>query len=228
MKKNIKAERVKNIIKILFAVVVFVTAIVNYDYLSNLDVRVLIAGASSVFIAELIILGIYALKAILMVIPASLIYISVGMAFDWKRAVIVNLLGIAIEVAVTFFIGKFLGKDAVEKKIRNTKTGDKFFSMLDKNRNIAIFLMRLIPAFPIDFSSLFMGAFDFKFLPYLLLSVIGIAPRVIAFTILGDGIYDLIPMKYIVLAAICAIPIVIISLLIKKYVGKNKKPKENQ
>lgn len=188
----------------------------------------MIAGASSIFIAELIILGVYAVKAVLMVIPASLIYISVGMAFDTKRAVIVNLFGIAIEVTVTFFMGKFLGKDAVEKKIRNTKAGDKFFSMLDKNTNAAIFLMRLIPAFPIDFSSLFMGAFDFKFLPYLLLSVIGIAPRVIAFTILGDGIYDLIPMKYIVLAAICAIPIVIIILLVKKYVGKRKKSEENQ
>lgn len=223
-----KKDTAKNIIKIVIAAAVFVTAIVNYDYLSNLDIRVLIAGASSIFIAELIILGVYAIKAVLMVIPASLIYISVGMAFDWKRAVIVNLLGIAIEVTVTFFMGKFLGKDAVEKKIRNTKAGDKFFSMLDKNTNAAIFLMRLIPAFPIDFSSLFMGAFDFKFLPYLLLSVLGIAPRVIAFTILGDGIYDLIPMKYIVLAAICAIPIVIIILLVKKYVGKRKKSEENQ
>lgn len=223
-----KKETVKNIIKIVFAVAIFVTAIVNYDYLSNLDVRVLIAGASSLLIAELIILGVYSVKAVLMVIPASLIYISVGMVFDTKRAVIVNLLGIAIEVTVTFFMGKFLGKDAVEKKIRNTKAGDKFFSMLDKNRNVAVFLMRFIPAFPIDFSSLFMGAFDFKFLPYLLLSVLGIAPRVIAFTILGDGIYDLIPMKYIVLAAICSIPIVIAVLLIKKYVVKKKKPKENE
>ena len=42
-----KKETVKNIIKIVFAVAIFVTAIVNYDYLSNLDVRVLLAGASS-------------------------------------------------------------------------------------------------------------------------------------------------------------------------------------
>lgn len=223
-----KKETVKNIIKIIFAAAVFITAIVNYDYLSKLDVRVLIAGASSLLAAELIIIGVYAVKAVLMVVPASLVYISVGMAFDTKRAVIINLIGIAVEVIITFFMGKFLGKDTVEKKIRNTKSGDKFFSMLDKNRNAAIFLMRLVPAFPIDFSSLFMGAFDFKFLPYLLLSVLGIAPRVIAFTILGDGIYDLIPMKYIVIAAICAIPIAIAVLLIKKYIGKKKKHEENK
>ncbi len=223
-----KKESVKNIIKLILAAAVFVTAIVNYDYLSKLDVRVLIAGASSLLAAELIVLGVYAVKAVLMVIPASLVYISVGMAFDTKRPVIINLIGIAVEVIITFFMGKFLGKDSVEKRIRNTKSGDKFFSMLEKNQNAAIFLMRFIPAFPIDFSSLFMGAFDFKFLPYLLLSVLGIAPRVIAFTILGDGIYDLIPMKYIVIAAICAIPVAIAVLLIKKYGDKKKKPKENK
>lgn len=223
-----KKETVKNIIKILVAAAIFVTAIVNYDFLSNLDIRTLIAGASSIFIAELIILGVYAVKAVMMVVPASLIYISVGMAFDPKRAVIVNLLGIALEVTVTYFLGKFLGKDAVEKKIRSTKAGDKFFTMLDKNRNVAIFLMRFIPAFPIDFSSLFMGAFDFKFFTYLIFSVLGIAPRVIAFTVLGEGIYELIPMKYIVLAAICAIPVVIAVLLLKKFVGKKKKSEEIQ
>ncbi len=223
-----KKETVKNIIKIAVAAAIFVTAIVNYDFLSNLDIRTLIAGASSIFIAELIILGVYAVKAVMMVVPASLIYISVGMAFDPKRAVIVNLLGIALEVTVTYFLGKFLGKDAVEKKIRNTKAGDKFFTMLDKNRNAAIFLMRFIPAFPIDFSSLFMGAFNFKFLSYLIFSVLGIAPRVIAFTVIGEGIYELIPMKYIVLAVICAIPVVTAVLLIKKFVVKKKKSEEIQ
>ena len=223
-----KKETVKNIIKIAVAAAIFVTAIVNYDFLSNLDIRILIAGASSIFIAELIILGVYAVKAVMMVVPASLIYISVGMAFDPKRAVIVNLLGIALEVTVTYFLGKFLGKDAVEKKIRNTKAGDKFFTMLDKNRNAAIFLMRFIPAFPIDFSSLFMGAFDFKFFPYLIFSVLGIAPRVIAFTVIGEGIYELIPMKYIVLAAICAIPVVTAVLLLKKFVSKKKKSEKIQ
>ena len=223
-----KKETVKNIIKIAVAAAIFVTAIVNYDFLSNLDIRTLIAGASSIFIAELIILGVYAVKAVMMVVPASLIYISVGMAFDPKRAVIVNLLGIALEVTVTYFLGKFLGKDAVENKIRNTKAGDKFFTMLDKNRNAAIFLMRFIPAFPIDFSSLFMGAFDFKFFPYLIFSVLGIAPRVIAFTVIGEGIYELISMKYIVLAVICAIPVVTAVLLIKKFVVKKKKSEEIQ
>lgn len=221
-----KKEKVLNILKIVVAAAIFLTAILNYKRLSNIDVRLLIAGASSLLAAELLILGVYVVKAILLVLPASVIYISVGVAMDWKRAVVVNLLGIMIEVTVTYFLGKFLGKSTVEKKLKGTKMGDKLLNMQDKNKNLAILGIRFIPAFPIDFSSLFMGAFDFSFLPYFFFSVLGLAPRVAAFTILGDKIYDLIPMKYIVLIAIVAIPVAVAVMLIKKKLPKKKEAAE--
>lgn len=219
MDKN-KKDKILNIIKITVAAAIFVTAVLNYKTLSEIDIRLLVASASSFAVAVMLIFGVYVVKAILLVLPASVIYISVGVALDTKTAVIVNVIGIAIEVIITYFLGKFLGKDAVEKKLRGTKGGDKLLSMKDKNKNLATFIIRFVPAFPIDFSSLFMGAFDFKFLPYFLCSVAGLAPRVIAFTILGDKIYDLIPMKYIVLIAICAIPVAGVAVVIKKLVGK--------
>ena len=221
MDKN-KKDKILNIIKIVVASAIFVTAVLNYKTLSELDIRLLVAGASSLAVAIMLILGVYVVKAVLLVLPASVIYISVGVALDTKTAVLVNVAGIAIEVFITYFLGKFLGKDTVEKKLNGTKGGDKLLSMKDKNKNLATFIIRFVPAFPIDFSSLFMGAFDFKFLPYFLCSVAGLAPRVIAFTILGDKIYDLIPMKYIVLIAICAIPVAGAVILIKKSVAKKK------
>lgn len=221
MDKN-KKNKILNIIKIAVAAAIFITAAVNYETLSNIDIRLLVASASSLTVALLLILGVYVVKAVLLVLPASVIYISVGVALDWKTAVLVNMLGIAIEVVITYFLGKFLGKDTVEKKLKGTKGGDKLLSMKDKNKNLATFIIRFVPAFPIDFSSLFMGAFDFKFLPYFLCSVAGIAPRVIAFTILGDKIYDLIPMKYIVLVAIAAIPVAGVVIAVKKIVEKRK------
>ena len=221
MDKN-KKDKILNIIKIAVAAAIFVTAALNYKTLSELDIRLLVAGASSLAVAILLIFGVYIVKAVLLVLPASVIYISVGVALDTKTAVLVNVAGIAIEVFITYFLGKFLGKDTVEKKLKGTKGGDKLLSMKDKNKNLATFIIRFVPAFPIDFSSLFMGAFDFKFLPYFLCSVAGLAPRVIAFTILGDKIYDLIPMKYIVLAAICAIPVAGVVVIVKKALAKKK------
>lgn len=223
-----KKEQVLNIFKIAVAVAIFVAAILNYEKLSDIDIRLLVASASSLFVAELLILGVYFVKAILLVLPASVIYISVGVALDWKTAVLINMLGIVIEVTVTYFLGKFLGKSTVEKKLKGTKGGDKLLGMKDKNKNIATLIIRFVPAFPIDFSSLFMGAFDFKFLPYFVFSVLGLAPRVIAFTILGDRIYDLIPMKYIVLIAIIALPVAVVVMLIKKSLSKKKKSEDTE
>lgn len=222
-----KKEQVLNILKIAVAVAIFAVAILNYEKLSNIDIRLLVASASSLFVAELLILGVYFVKAILLVLPASVIYISVGVALDWKTAVLINMLGIVIEVTVTYFLGKFLGKSTVEKKLKGTKGGDKLLGMKDKNKNLATLIIRFVPAFPIDFSSLFMGAFDFKFLPYFVFSVLGLAPRVIAFTILGDKIYDLIPMKYIVLIAIVALPVAVVAMLIKKALGNKKKSEKD-
>lgn len=220
-----KKDKVLNIIKILLAVTLITVAAVNYKTLSTLDIRELISSATSIYIAAGIILGVYFVKAILLVLPASLIYISVGLALDWKTALLINMLGIVIEVTATYFLGKFLGKDAVEKRLSGTKGGDKLLAMKDKNKNIATFIIRLAPVFPIDFSSLFMGAFDFKFLPYFIFSVLGLAPRVIGFTILGDGLYDvlkIIPPKYIAILIAVAVPIAVAVVIYKKRKAKNK------
>lgn len=224
-----KKKKILNIIKIAVAAAIILTAAINYKTLSTLDIRQLISTAGSFYIAAAIILGVYFVKAVLLVLPASLIYISVGLALDPKKAVIINMLGIVIEVVTTYFLGKFLGKDAVEKKLRGTKGGDRLLGMKDKNKNTATFIIRFLPVFPIDFSSLFMGAFDFKFLPYFICSVAGLAPRVIGFTILGDGLYEvlkIIPPKYIIIAVAVAVPIAVTVFVIKK---KRKKEKsENQ
>ena len=46
------------------------------------------------------------------------------------------------------------------------------------------------------------------------MSLCGILPRVIVLTILGYGIYELIPMKYILLAVLCAVPVVLIAFAV--------------
>lgn len=217
-----KKNLILDILKIAVAAAIVVFTILNFDRLSNLDVRELVAGASSVLAAALTVLGVYLLKSAVMIIPASMIYISVGMAFDTAAALTINLLGILIEVTATYFLGKFLGKSTVEKIISDSKAGQRLLSVKDGNKNRALLAIRFLPVFPIDFSSLFLGAFDYKFLPYLLISMLGISPRVIVFTIVGDKIYDLIPMKYVLLAIIIIVPVAVVAAIIKTRMSKKK------
>ena len=214
-------QKLPDILKVVFALGLTAVIIINYDRLSTLDIRAIIAGAGSVTAAAFTVLGVYLLKSVVFVVPASLIYIAVGMAFDTKLAVLINCVGIMIEITATYIMGKILGKDTVTKKLSKVKAGEKLLNMQSKSQNLMIFTIR-ITGLPIDFSSLFMGAFDFKFLPYFLFSLLGILPRVIILTIVGDGFYDLIPMKYILLAVIIIIPAAVISVIIKKIIDKKK------
>lgn len=214
-------KKAANILKAVFAAGLLIAIILNYDTLSNLDIRELISGADSMAAAVLIILGVYFLKSLVFVVPASLIYISVGMAFSPATAIAINFAGIMIEITSTYIMGRILGKDAVEKKLSGNKAGQKLLNMKSKSKNLMIFTIRFT-GIPIDFSSLFMGAFDFKFVPYFFLSLLGLLPRVGLLTVIGDGFYDLIPMKYIITAVIVIIPCAAAFVIIKNIVEKKK------
>ena len=213
---------VKALIRVAVAMVIFVLAVINYDKLKNIDVRALVEASSSVTIAVLTIWGVYLTKSILFIIPASLIYISTGMAFPPLIASLISLVGIIIEVTVTYFLGLFLGGEYVNKQLEKTKAGKKILDMKLNDSCLALLPIRALPVFPIDFVSLFWGASRCGFLRYFFASVIGIMPRVVLFTILGDGIYDYIPIHLIIKIIICAIPVGAVIYLIRHFIKIRK------
>ncbi|HZK38584.1 MAG TPA: hypothetical protein VFD23_00350, partial [Clostridia bacterium] len=50
----------------------------------------------------------------------------------------------------------------------------------------------------------------------------GIMPRVILFTVLGDGLYDYIPMELLVIVAISSIPVALLVWLVLYFRKKRK------
>lgn len=210
------------IAKIAVVAVIMTVVIINYDALTHIDVRAIVENASSIYMAMAMVVGIFFLKSLLFVIPASLIYISVGMAFTPLTAILVSLMGIAVEVSATYLLGRFLGGDAVNKMLSKSKNGQKLLEKDVGNKFSVLFLMRF-SGLPIDFTSLFLGASGCKYVIYLIASLAGIMPRVILFTLLGDRIYDLIPMDIIVKAIICVLPVIVIVFVVKYIIDRKRK-----
>lgn len=200
------------------AMAIFVIAVINYEKLKNIDVRAIVEASSSILLAVFTIWGVYLVKSVLFIIPASLIYISIGMAFPTVNACLISLVGIILEVTVTYFLGLFLGGDYVNKLLSKSKGGQKILDAKINDNFPAFLVIRALPVFPIDFVSLFWGASRAKFPRYFFASVIGIMPRVILFTILGDGIYDYIPIHLIIQIVICAIPIGVVIYLVRHFI----------
>lgn len=219
MKEN-KKELIKLIIRLLVAAALFVAVALNYHRLINIDVRALVSSAPSETAAGGAVIGIYALKGLVFVIPAALLYISVGMAFSPVTACAVNILGIAAELTVSYILGRFLGGDYVEKFLQKSKGGQKILNYNDSGNFGSVFLIRLLPVFPIDFTSLFFGSVKLSFPKYILFSLLGLAPRVILFTLLGDRVYELIPMELIIRIILAAIPFAAGLIVVRMIVSK--------
>ena len=216
------------VLRAAVAMMLFLIAILNYDRLSNLDVADLLSFTDNLWLMSAAVLLIYVVKALVFVIPASVVYVAVGAILPTWLALTVNLLGIFLEVSVTYALGRFLGKDAVYKLLSKKEAGRKILEKELGDRASVLLTIRAVPAFPIDFISLFYGASGCRYLKYALLSLAGISWRVILFTILGDAVFRWIPMDKIILAVICLIPVGVGWYLLKKFVLEPKKQKKEQ
>ncbi len=212
--------------RIIVSVFIIALIIWKYEDLQNIDIRALVDSSSSVIAAVAAIWGVYLLKSVTLVLPASLIYIAVGMCFPAHWAVLINAVGIMAEVSASYLFGVIMGGPYVKNKLEKNKYGEKILSLQEKNKLSAIFIIRVLPVFPIDIVSLLLGAVRMKFLQYFLVSLGGILPRVILFTILGDGIYDYFPMQKIVLVGAILIPVALVAWIIK-YAVKMSKAEDN-
>ena len=220
---NNKIKRAVGIgVRATLVIAILLVIIFKYNELVNIDVRALVEKTNTLFEAGAAVVGVYGLKAIVFVIPASVLYMAVGMAFEFAPGLLVNAIGIFFELNITYFIGKFLGGEAVEKKLSASKKGQKIIELRDK-KTPYLYVARLLPVFPIDFVSLFFGASNMGYVRYILISFFGVMPRIILITLLGDKIYDLIPVKFMMTVVVFALLAASVVILIKYIKKKDKK-----
>ncbi len=222
-----KKDIVLTVVKCAVALALFVAAVVNYEELSKINIEQLLSFTDDKTVMTVVILAVYFVKALVFVVPASVIYVAVGAVLSPVHAVLVNLAGIFVEVTATFLLGRFLGQDAVHRLLSRSEAGQRILKKNLGSKASVLLTIRAVPAFPIDFISLFYGASDCKYPKYAALSVLGISWRVILFTLLGDAAFAWLPTDKIILIVICCIPIGIIYTVVKKFIAHSKENKEN-
>lgn len=165
---------------ILIALVIFF-----WPLLQELPIRELVEQEENQLIVVLIVITLFVSKSILFFLPVKLIYISAGVALPLGFALIVNLVGVFLEISLTYFYGRFLGQDIVQKIInRYPQISEKLKKGAAKDIYL-IFFLRLAPV-AIEPVSLFMGSTNFNYFRYSLASILGFAPKLLLFTVIGD------------------------------------------
>ena len=172
----------KKLLSILITIGLVLLILSNLRWIS---VENIVASTpASIPLAVLSFMIIFSVKAVVMLIPITMLYISVGIVFPLGWAYTIAYVGVILALSIGYFNGKRLGQDKVESLIGRYPKVENFMEKNRENLTYLCFFSRLIP-FPFDVFSMFSGATKVPFVRYLVLSLFGLTPKLILFVFTG-------------------------------------------
>lgn len=127
----------------------------------------------------------------------SLTYITVAIIlFGSLNAFILSSVSILIASIILYAFGYF-GANKIIKWCIGEKSLEKSQKLLNNRSYLLLFLMYLFPLFPDDALCVVAGSIKMKFIPYLILILIGRTVGIATICFIGSGILDFNALSYI-------------------------------
>lgn len=172
--------------RILLAVIwcgLIVFCILNRDRITVEGIVQLRSGSN--VLTALILFLLFALKSVSVVVHVGILYAASGVLFPLPQAILINLIGTVITVAVPYGIGRAAGPHAIAHVTEKHPKVSGFFRMRHENDLFFSFLTRIVGVLPSDVVSLYMGAVKVHFGKYMLGSVLGLLVAAVTFPVMG-------------------------------------------
>mgnify|MGYP003795989687 FL=1 len=131
--------------------------------------------------APFIVVAAYALGG-LVVFPVTVLIVATALVFAPHWSVLYSLAGSAASAALLYAVGRWLGKDVL-RYAKGDRT-QRLLQQLSQPGILAVALVRNIPVAPFSFVNLMAGALRVTFRDFLLGTILGMSPSIIAASIL--------------------------------------------
>lgn len=132
----------------------------------------------------------FALKSLSVFIFSGILFAASGVLFPLPAAVALNVLGAAVMVSLPYWLGRRLGKDAVNRVLEKYPKAEALRQMRTGRELALSFITRAINILPSDILSLYMGATGINYPKYLAGSLLGMLLSLITFPIMGMNITE--------------------------------------
>jgi uncharacterized membrane protein YdjX (TVP38/TMEM64 family) len=185
--------------KVFPLVVVIGLIILGLYFRDHLTLSFIVDGIlSHPSISALVLLALYFVKSISLVIPVALLYISSGLVFTPAEAIGINILGIWIASTVPYFTGRYYGPSLVNKIYLRYPDMQRLIELQNKNGVLFAFILRILSVVPMELGAIVLGALGPAYRPYILGSMLGLLPKMLAYTLLGSTISDPTSLGFII------------------------------
>lgn len=183
----------QDVLRVIIVISLLLIIILNFDTFRHLDVEGMVQRAGSPWKGFLVVMALFAIKSIVLVVPAALVNVGVGVAFTPVIGLLVNTAGVVVELTTSYFMGYFLGGEFVERQLDKMKRGREYLEDTSRDSGVVMFFLRIIPIFSVNAISMFYGSSHYNYWKYLGISMAGMMPRVIVLSLFGNAIYSYLP-----------------------------------
>ncbi len=176
-------------------------------------------------LAAVFMVLLYAFKSLTIFFPIAVLNILGGFLFDPLYALIVNSVGVLVELTVSYWVGRFSGAGFAEKMYAKYPRIREMIGTESRDNFVLAFLLHVVCFLPGDAVSMCFGARKMPFFIFLVASFLGVLPGMAATTLLGSNITDpLSPMfwLFVVLIAGISISSVLIYIIWRKKKGQKR------
>lgn len=169
------------------------------ETLIGLEAR--IAEIRQVWLFVLVILLLFLMKNFIPY-PLSSVCFLTGIVLPMYVAIPVNITGISMLLASQYFWGKRFGPGYSWKFLRRWETLSELVEHDGSGNPMLLAALRLTPFVPINSVSKIYGSLNFSFWHFLVLSLLGLLPRLISFTFVGRNLFDPLSPGFLVPLAV--------------------------
>jgi uncharacterized membrane protein YdjX (TVP38/TMEM64 family) len=153
--------------------------------------------------AAVVFVAIYSLKPVVFVFPASLLSILAGNIFGPVKATFLSMVSCFFAGTLAFYLSRVLGKSFVEKLLGEKAL--KLDNSIEQHGFKIMLLMRLSTIFPYDPLSYAAGLSKMKYRDFILGTMLGIFPEMIAYSYVGHSMQHPSTLKFVAPVIIVAI-----------------------
>lgn len=138
----------------------------------------------------IVIFLLFLLRSLLAFYPQSIVLVISGVVFNSWAAFLINMGGMAFGIALRYYTGKEMGEGYALKLLRKYPGFDTVLERNGLRNSVLLFLSRLFPGVPVNSVSQIYGSLCFPFAKYMIISLCGIAPRILAYSFIGRSATD--------------------------------------
>ncbi len=196
------------------------------EYADPAHLRSMLAPFVGSPIAPFVSVGAFVLGSLLM-LPVTLLVFQAGVLFGPLLGFPIALAGALISSAVSYWIGRALGKDVALRAAGRMR--HRLNHLLVKRGILSVAVLRLLPVAPFTIVNLAAGASRVRFADFMLGSLIGMSPGIFALTVFSNSLVDALadpsPRKFLGVAA-ALVAVVAVGIIARRVILKRKRAAE--